>query len=42
MNRLIEKYKQEIIPQLTKQFNYKSVMEVPKITKITLNGMQIG
>ena len=30
-------YKDTIVAQLQKEFNYKSVMEVPKITKITLN-----
>jgi large subunit ribosomal protein L5 len=41
MSRLGEYYKSNVIDQLTKQFNYKSVMEVPKITKITLN-MGVG
>ncbi|MGD8568481.1 MAG: 50S ribosomal protein L5 [Gammaproteobacteria bacterium] len=41
MSRLGEYYKNNVIDQLTKQFNYKSVMEVPKITKITLN-MGVG
>ena len=35
--RLKEKYKSEIVPALMKQFNYSSVMEVPKIVKISLN-----
>ncbi len=35
--RLITRYKEEIIPALTKQFGYKTVMEVPKITKIAIN-----
>lgn len=35
--RLREKYKQEIIPALTKEFQYKSVMQVPRLTKICLN-----
>jgi len=30
-------YKDNVVAQLQKEFNYKSVMEVPKITKITLN-----
>ena len=30
-------YKDTVVSQLQKEFNYKSVMEVPKITKITLN-----
>ena len=37
MARLKEVYKKEIAPALTKQFGYKSPMEVPRITKITLN-----
>ena len=35
--RLRQKYYQEIIPALTKQFEYKNRMEVPKITKISVN-----
>jgi len=35
--RLYEMYKQEIIPLLMKQFNYKNIMQVPKLHKITLN-----
>ncbi|MCX8057095.1 MAG: 50S ribosomal protein L5 [Ignavibacteria bacterium] len=35
--RLFEMYKQEIVPMLMKQFNYKNVMQVPKLHKITLN-----
>ncbi|MDA3954243.1 MAG: 50S ribosomal protein L5 [Bacteroidales bacterium] len=31
------KFKKEIIPALTKEFNYKSVMQVPKLEKIILN-----
>lgn len=34
---LKEKYNKEIIPALTEQFGYKTVMQVPKITKICLN-----
>ena len=30
-------YKDTVVAELQKEFNYKSVMEVPKITKITLN-----
>ena len=41
MARLKELYKQEIAPALMKQFGYKSPMEVPRITKITLN-MGVG
>ena len=35
--RLQAKYKDEIVPALMKQFNYKSVMQVPKLIKISLN-----
>ncbi len=37
MVRLQEHYKNTIFKQLTEQFGYKSAMQVPKITKITLN-----
>jgi len=35
--RLREKYLNEIVPALMKQFNYKSVMQVPKLQKISIN-----
>ncbi len=35
--RLKEKYDKEIVPELKKQFNYKSPMQVPRLTKISLN-----
>lgn len=35
--RLRKKYSEEIVPALMKEFNYKSIMQVPKITKISLN-----
>jgi large subunit ribosomal protein L5 len=41
MARLKEIYNTEIAPALTKQFGYKSPMQVPRITKITLN-MGVG
>jgi len=41
MSRLQEFYKETVIPQLMKEFSYGSVMEVPRITKITLN-MGVG
>jgi large subunit ribosomal protein L5 len=41
MARLKEQYKKEIAPALMKQFGYKSPMQVPRITKITLN-MGVG
>lgn len=37
MNRLQEKYQNEVVPQLMKEFNYTSVMEVPKIEKVVVN-----
>lgn len=41
MARLREVYKSEILPKLKEELGVKSVMEVPKITKITLN-MGVG
>jgi len=35
--RLRTKYQEEIIPELTKQYGYKTVMEVPKLEKIAIN-----
>ena len=37
MATLQKHYKNNVIKELTKQFGYKSSMQVPKITKITLN-----
>jgi large subunit ribosomal protein L5 len=39
--RLIKVYKDEVVPGLLKEFGYKSVMEVPRLTKIVLN-MGVG
>jgi len=41
MARLQQQYVKEIVPELQKRFGYKSIMEVPRITKITLN-MGVG
>ena len=41
MARLQTFYKETVVAELTKQFGYKSVMEVPRITKVTLN-MGVG
>ncbi len=41
MARLKDFYNSTVVPELTKQFGYKSVMEVPRIEKITLN-MGVG
>lgn len=35
--RLIGKYKDEIVPALQKQFGYKSIMQVPSLTKVSVN-----
>jgi large subunit ribosomal protein L5 len=37
MARLQDFYKEKIVPELMEKFSYKSTMEVPRITKITLN-----
>lgn len=37
MARLKELYTKEIIPQLMKEFGYKSIMQVPKLEKIVIN-----
>jgi large subunit ribosomal protein L5 len=41
MARLKKYYEETVVKQLMEQFNYKSVMEVPRIEKITLN-MGVG
>ena len=41
MARLREIYKKEIVPALTKQFGYQSVMQVPRVSKVVLN-MGVG
>ena len=41
MNRLKEKYLNEIVPSLIEKHNYKSKMEVPKLEKIVIN-MGVG
>ena len=41
MNRLKEKYLKEVVPSLQKKYNYKSIMEVPKLEKIVIN-MGVG
>jgi large subunit ribosomal protein L5 len=41
MARLQQYYKEAVVGELTARFGYKSVMEVPRITKITLN-MGVG
>ena len=41
MARLYKAYKTEIVPKLVGRFGYKSVMQVPKLEKITIN-MGVG
>ena len=41
MNRVLQHYKENVVKQLTEQFGYTTVMQVPKIEKIVLN-MGIG
>lgn len=41
MARLKEQYKNEIVPMLKEKFSFDSVMQVPKVSKITLN-MGVG
>ncbi|MCJ7815520.1 MAG: 50S ribosomal protein L5, partial [Xanthomonadales bacterium] len=41
MSRLQTYYKETVVPQLLEKFSFSNVMEVPRITKITLN-MGVG
>lgn len=41
MNHLKERYNKEIVPSLREKYNYKNVMEVPKLEKIVIN-MGVG
>ena len=41
MNRLNKRYTEEVVPNMMKKFNYKSVMEVPAVEKIVIN-MGVG
>ena len=41
MSRLQNYYKETVVPELQKRFGYENVMQVPKITKVTLN-MGVG
>ena len=41
MARLHDQYREKVVPELVQKFGYKTVMEVPRITKITLN-MGVG
>jgi len=37
MSRLKEKYAKDVVPELKKKFEYKNVMQVPRLEKIVLN-----
>ncbi len=39
--RLKDKYLKQIVPELVEEFGYKSIMQVPKVTKVTVN-MGVG
>lgn len=39
--RLLEKYRNEVVPALMQKFNYKNVMQVPRIEKVVIN-MGVG
>ncbi|HHW03522.1 MAG TPA: 50S ribosomal protein L5 [Thermoanaerobacterales bacterium] len=37
MSRLKEKYENEVVPALKQKFNYKNIMEVPRLEKVVIN-----
>jgi len=41
MARMKDYYNKEVVPALVKKFNYKSIMQIPKIEKIVVN-MGVG
>jgi large subunit ribosomal protein L5 len=41
MNRSLEKYNNEIVPEMIKKFGYKNIMQVPKLSKVFVN-MGVG
>ena len=41
MSRLKDYYRETVVPELQEKFNYSNVMEVPRVTKVTLN-MGVG
>jgi len=41
LDRLQEKYKNEVVPALTEKFGYKNVMQLPKLEKVIIN-MGVG
>ena len=41
MSRMIEKYREEVVPALQSQFGYSSPMAIPRVTKVVIN-MGVG
>ena len=41
MSRLQDYYRETVVPQLQEKFSYSNIMEVPRVTKVTLN-MGVG
>lgn len=37
MNRILKRYNEEVVPAMMEEFQYKNVMQVPKLQKIVLN-----
>ena len=37
MNRMQERYQKEVVPALLKAFQFKNVMQVPRIEKVVVN-----
>jgi large subunit ribosomal protein L5 len=37
MARLKEKYREEVVPEMMKEFNYSNIMQVPELKKIVIN-----
>jgi large subunit ribosomal protein L5 len=37
MSRLRERYLKDVVPALSKEFGYKNVMAVPRLTKVVVN-----
>jgi large subunit ribosomal protein L5 len=37
MNRMLDRYQQEVVPAMQKAFNYRNIMEVPKVQKVVVN-----
>ncbi len=35
--RLLERYRAQVVPEMIKEFSYENVMRVPRVTKVTLN-----